>query len=201
MDIYSDIPVIIPSLEPDDRIYEVVEALRQKGFKSLVIVDDGSGQEYRGYFEELARRGCVVLRHAINLGKGRALKTAFNYCMLAYPEMIGCITVDSDGQHSADDTLALAEALRDNPQKLIMGCRDFSSDKVPFKNKYGNRITVSMFRIFCGVSCSDTQTGLRAIPLSFMKPLMEVFGERFEFESYMLAEAKRNGVELFEVPI
>lgn len=201
MDVFRDIPVIIPSLQPDDRIINVARGLMDTGFQTLVVVDDGSGENYRSYFDELAMLGCVVLRHAVNLGKGRALKTAFNYCMLAYPHMAGCLTVDSDGQHTPENALDLANALAANPDCLIVGCRDFSSDSVPFKNKWGNRITVGMFKIFCGVVCSDTQTGLRAIPAALMRTLMNVYGERFEFESYMLVEAKRNGYKFFEVPI
>lgn len=201
MDILSDIPVLIPSLEPDDRLIHVVDSLLETGFKTLVAIDDGSGENYRSYYDELVKRGCVVLRHAVNLGKGRALKDAFNYCLLAYPDMLGCITVDSDGQHTAANALDLANALAEHPDCLIMGCRDFASDSVPFKNKWGNRITVGMFKIFCGVACSDTQTGLRAIPTALMRVLLNVYGERFEFESYMLVEAKRGGFGFYEVPI
>ena len=201
MDIFRDIPVIIPSLEPDDRLIHVADSLLETGFKTLVVIDDGSGENYRSYFDELVKRGCVVLRHAVNLGKGRALKDAFNYCLLAYPDMLGCITIDADGQHTARNALELANALVEHPGCLIMGCRDFSSDSVPFKNKWGNRITVGMFKIFCGVACSDTQTGLRAIPTPLMRVLMSVYGERFEFESYMLVEAKRGGFGFYEVPI
>lgn len=34
-----------------------------------------------------------------------------------------------------------------------------------------------------GLKISDTQTGLRGIPIDFMKELLDVKGDRFEFET------------------
>ncbi|MEG2525309.1 MAG: glycosyltransferase family 2 protein, partial [Oscillospiraceae bacterium] len=201
MDKLADIPVIVPSLQPDDRIIHVARELLASGLQNIIVIDDGSGPNYSSYYEELTDLGCTVIHHAVNLGKGRALKTAFNYCFLNFPDLVGCVTVDSDGQHSVQNALECIEALTMHPHCLIMGCRDFSSDNVPFKNRYGNKITVGMFKTICGVSCSDTQTGLRAIPADFMRTLMNVSGERFEFESYMLVESKKCGFKIFEVPI
>lgn len=197
----EEIPVIIPSLEPDERLIGIVGDLLDKGIKNIIIVDDGSGEKFKSFFAEVEARGCVVLRHAVNLGKGRALKTAFNYCLQNFSESDGCVTADSDGQHTAEDILRCAEALCENPDKLIMGCRDFVGEHVPVKNRTGNKITAFVFSALCGVSCSDTQTGLRAISSEYMKKLLSVSGERFEFETNMLIEAKNAGVELLEIPI
>ena len=78
-DIY--IPVIIPAYEPDARMTELVKDLASKG-ECVVIVDDGSGKDYEGLFDEamsvLGDSG-ILLRHEVNRGKGAALKTAFKY--------------------------------------------------------------------------------------------------------------------------
>ena len=73
MDSYYDIPVIIPSYEPDDKLITLLEALKQTGISHVVVVDDGSGAQYETFFE-LAEEmdNCTVLHHAVNLGKGRA---------------------------------------------------------------------------------------------------------------------------------
>ena len=145
--------------------------------------------------------GCAVLRHAVNQGKGRALKTAFNYCLNTWPELEGCVTADSDGQHSAECVHLCARALIEHPDCLVLGCRDFFEKQVPRRNRMGNLITSFMFKALCGMKVSDTQTGLRAIPAAFMKRLMAVSGERFEFETNMLLDANSQGVEIYEVPI
>ena len=197
---YLDVPVIIPSLEPDDRLPTLLGEMRQAGIRRILLVDDGSSQSYRHYFDEAEEQGCTVLRHAVNLGKGRALKTAFNHCLNVWPDAPGAITADSDGQHSVPDILRFMQEMCAHPDSLLLGCRDFDDAGVPFKSRYGNKITCFMFRSLCGVSVSDTQTGLRGVPTTFMRRLMNVAGERFEFESNMLIETK-DRLPIRELPI
>lgn len=183
------IPIIIPSYEPDDRLVTLVEELQEYRVK-IVIVNDGSDPKYDGVFQKLVDRKVTVLRHAVNQGKGRALKTAFNYCLLEDPNLIGCVTADSDGQHLPKDILHCCEELNLYPDNLILGCRDFDDVSVPSKSKYGNKITRNVFKYLCGLKITDTQTGLRGIPARFMKELLNIPGERFEFETNMLIASK-----------
>ncbi len=195
------IPLIIPSLDPDDRLPVLLRQLKEKGIRNIVLINDGSSAAYDRYFEQAEQEfGCTVLRHAVNLGKGRALKTAFNYCLQRWPDAPGCVTADSDGQHSPECILTCMQTLNDTPDSLILGVRDFSDDQVPFNSRWGNRITCLVFRLLCGVRISDTQTGLRGIPAAFMRRLMNVPGERFEFETNMLIET-RDAFPVKEVPI
>lgn len=77
-----DIAVVIPAFEPGTALPGLLGALRRLGFAHIVLVDDGSPAEYAPVFRAAqAEYACVVLRHAANLGKGRALKTAFNYIL------------------------------------------------------------------------------------------------------------------------
>ena len=196
-----EIPLIIPALEPDERLPRLLAALRQEGLCHIVLVNDGSGPEYDGYFRQAEQEfGCTVLHHAVNLGKGRALKTAFNYCLHTWPGLTGCVTADSDGQHSPACILACMKALAEQPDHLVLGVRDFSAQEVPFNSRWGNRLTCQVLRTLCGVKLSDTQTGLRGIPADFMRQLMNVPGERFEFETNMLIES-REKFPILEVPI
>ena len=199
---YYEIPVIIPSYEPDEKLIALLSALQEAGICHVVVVNDGSGEEYAPIFTRAAAfDNCTVLHHAVNLGKGRALKTAFNDCLLEYGQMPGCVTADSDGQHTPDDIIACMRRLWENPDSLILGCRDFDAPKVPARSSFGNKCTRQVFRYLLGLSVSDTQTGLRAIPASFMKELMEVKGERFEYETNMLIESKNLGIPILEVPV
>ena len=199
---YYEIPVIIPAYEPDEKLIALLQHLREAGIKHIVVVDDGSGREYQALFEQAASiSGCRVLTHAVNLGKGRALKTAFNFCLQEYPYMPGCVTADSDGQHTAKDILACMKKLWDNPEGLILGCRNFDAGDVPARSSFGNKCTRKVLSYLIGISVSDTQTGLRAIPVSFMEVLMNVKGERFEFETNMLIETKNRSIPILEVPV
>ena len=71
---------------------------------------------------------------------------------------------------------------------------------IPFKSKYGNKITTFVVKLFCGMKISDTQTGLRAIPASFMSQILTTPGERFEYEMNMLIDSKY-ACPIIELPI
>ena len=198
----EEIPVIIPSYEPDGKLPALLQELSDGGFENIIIVDDGSGEAYKSIFDEADSFSSVtLLHHAVNMGKGRALKTAFDYVLCHFPDAIGAITADSDGQHSPECITACAEALIANPEALIMGCRNFDGDDVPARSQFGNKLTRRVMKYLVGVSVSDTQTGLRGISASFMKSLLTLKGERFEFETNMLMETKKLGIQIIEVPI
>lgn len=198
----SRVPVIIPSYEPDEKLVFLLENLRSAGFTEVVVVDDGSeGREYQELFIKAQEMGCIVLHHAVNQGKGRALKTAFNHCLFAYPKAVGCVTIDSDGQHTVKDMIACMEALVASPDSLVLGVRDFNKEGIPARSVFGNKTTSKVMKLLTGLSISDTQTGLRAIPTAFMKELLFEKGERFEFETNMLLATKESGRNIVEVPI
>lgn len=201
MSSYYEIPVVIPAYEPDDKMLSLLKRLKKAEIQHIIVVDDGSGSDYNELFMKAEEMGCLVLHHAVNLGKGRALKTAFNECLLRHPDAPGCICADSDGQHTTEDILTCMRELSGHPEALILGCRNFDASDVPGRSSFGNKCTRQVFRYLLGISVSDTQTGLRAIPAFFMKNLMEIKGERFEYETNMLIETKNLQIPIIEVPI
>lgn len=202
----SLVTVIIPAYQPSAVLSDFVDALsRCDDFSKIVIVDDGSGKEYRQVFEATASLPkVVVLHHSVNLGKGRALKTAFNYCLS--PEMecealAGVVTADADGQHGLSDIRNIAGALKRNPDTLILGCRTFSRKSVPFRSWFGNQVSKVVFRWLCGINVADTQTGLRGLPYSFLSTCCRTTGEGYEYETNMLLGAKEQDMPVKEIPI
>ena len=144
--------------------------------------------------------GGVLLRHEVNRGKGRALKTAFAWVLENCPGAAGVVTADSDGQHTVDCIRAVMGKLMETPEALVLGVRSFDGEQVPWKSAAGNKITMKILAYVSGVNVSDTQTGLRGIPRAFMKELLDVPGERFEFETQMLL-ATVGKIRIEEVPI
>jgi len=198
----GEVALLIPALDPGGHLIELLRSLEGRWSGPIVLVDDGSGRDARErVFPEAASMGCVVVRHARNLGKGRALKTGFNECLLRWPGLLGAVTADADGQHLPEDILACARRMRERPDALVLGCRNFDDPSVPARNGMGNRITRTFMKLLCGVTVTDTQTGLRGIPASFLSDLLEVPGERFEFETNMLLETRTRQVPISEVPI
>jgi len=125
--------VVIPALNPPSDLCNYIVKLREAGLENILIVDDGSRREFKYIFEQLRdEQNCRILTHAKNLGKGRALKNAFNY-FLTMPdveEFNGIVTADSDGQHRVEDVLSMVDTISNYPDSLILGCRDFDSENV-----------------------------------------------------------------------
>ncbi|MBO4374797.1 MAG: bifunctional glycosyltransferase family 2/GtrA family protein [Lachnospiraceae bacterium] len=193
--------ILIPSLNPDEKMIRLIENLKAGGFSHIVCVDDGSGEEYRSYYEKAQSLGCDVLRHCVNMGKGRGIKTGLNFIRNTYPDSPGVVTVDSDGQHSVEDTVSCARAMTENPGCLVFGCRDFREEGVPPKSYYGNVITRCVMKVFCGISLSDTQTGLRAIPQDLIEAFVNTKGERYEYEMQQILQCREEDIPIVEVPI
>ena len=200
---FRNILVIIPSLDPDDKLLTVIKGVRKNGFSDILLVDDGSCEEKQHFFETAKNDfGCELIHHPKNLGKGRALKTAFQWLLDNRPDTVGCVTIDGDNQHHPDDIAACVEVmLKQEKDALILGVRDFDSENVPKKSRFGNKCTSFVFRAFCGLRVSDTQTGLRVFPRSILKKMLEISGERFEYETNMLLSCKNSGIPLIEQTI
>lgn len=193
--------IVIPALNPDKNLIALVEKLREADFQ-VVVVNDGSSEEYNDIFDALKWRfHCDILHHPQNMGKGAALKTGIRYAWVSYPDSCGYVTADADGQHSAEDISKVAAAIEENPEGLVMGTRDFGGKDVPFKSKWGNLITAFVFRLSTGRKCPDTQTGLRGIPKQYAELCLEIPGDRFEYEMNMLMQFVKQKIPFTLVPI
>ena len=144
--------------------------------------------------------GVELQRHAVNLGKGRALKTGFNRVLEEPGDLLGVITADADGQHTPEDIEKVARALLFSNPRPVLGSRGFEHG-VPWRSRLGNALTRSLFGLLTGTRLADTQTGLRGIPLALLPELVTLGGERYEYEMTMLAYLCRSGRTPLEVPI
>ncbi len=198
------IPVYQPSADLLALISEVFERDEGQVLRHAIVVDDGSSSEHRALFDRLSSTDRVtVLRHAVNLGKGAALKTAFNIALLRWPDAVGFVTADADGQHAPVDILRVASALAGEPDKLILGTRRFGRS-TPFRSLLGNWVTRLIFRVFSGFSVTDTQTGLRGWPAALCKRALAIPVNGYEFELANLLNprtGRSRRIAVREVPI
>ena len=198
-EISSEVYILIPAYNPVPALFDIVEQLG-KHYKVL-IVDDGSSPEFQPIFTNLDTLPCTtVLRHAVNRGKGQALKTGFNHVLTQSPAHVGVVTADADGQHLPADIHKIAQALLQDSKALHLGVRQFQGE-IPFRSRFGNTLTRGVFRVFSGRSISDTQTGLRGIPTSMLPKFMDIKASRYDFELEMLLNACRDRSRIIETPI
>lgn len=191
--------VVIPAYQPDEKLHRLVLALRERADFPIVIVNDGSDADCAPLFESLEPYA-TVLSHSVNRGKGAALRTALSYIYEQYPADEGVVTVDADGQHLPEDIVRVSEAWEAAPEKLVLGSRRFTG-KVPFKSRFGNTITRLVFAMSTGVKVYDTQTGLRAFGVFRIPGMLEMKGDRYEYEINVLLYATRHRTPILEVPI
>lgn len=190
--------IIIPAFNESAVIYKVLKSLpkRIKGISNvdIVVVNDGSTDST---LREARKANVKVLTHLANRGLGAAIKTGLTWAKLNSMDI--AITFDSDGQHDARDVKKLINALLAQGADLVIGSRFKRRQKIPADRKILNWLAnVATFLIF-GVSSTDSQSGLRA----FSKKAINVIdfkGERMDFSSEILHEAKMNNLIIKEIP-
>lgn len=183
--------ILIPALEPEESLVDMVRALRAIGFARILVIDDGSVSDYAAIFRRVEQEGCLIARHAENRGKGAAIKTGIRTAIERYGAGNAYVTADADGQHLPEDIAKVALELEQHPDALVLGVRDFGAAGVPLRSLLGNRITSFVFRLATGISCPDTQTGLRGVPACLEDFALSVEGERYEYEMNFLSDAAR----------
>lgn len=190
--------VVIPSYEPDEKLICLLKEIKEKTSYDIIIVNDGSSDSYNSIFDR-AEEYATVLQYPINKGKGVALKTAF-----AYIKSLGIkcniITSDGDGQHLVKDIINVSCSSREENNTITLGVRNFDKD-VPFRSRFGNNITTFIFKCACKKKISDTQTGLRCFSSDLLDYMLQVKGERYEYETNMLLKTTSHNIEIKEVPI
>ena len=191
---------IIPSLDPDNKLITLVDNLIKSGFKKILIVDDGTKD--KTIFNKLKEyKECIILSHKENKGKGIALKTVFKYYKENFNILYkGVVCLDSDGQHTIEDTINITNKLIET-NNFILGTRLFNTKETPIRNKFGNRLTSYLFKLLYKVYIKDTQTGLRAIPNRLIDLHLNTEGSRFEYEMNTLINLALNKEIIEEVDI
>lgn len=189
---------LIPSYEPDLILLDVVQELLDNSF-TVVVVNDGSKPEFNEVFYKLPKE-VNYLSYETNGGKGHALKHGLKYIKNNYSDCT-IVTLDSDGQHKVKDAIRICEECEEREGKsLILGSRKFDK-KAPRKSRFGNFMARTSFLISTHHKIYDTQTGLRAFSSALLDMMIDIKGERYEYEMNVLLETIREKIPVIEVKI
>lgn len=198
----GDIIVVIPALNPLQSLLLLIERLRSAEIKKVLIINDGSDEKYKAIFEELKNQPhCMVLEHKQNAGKGRALKTGFEYIVKHEKEVEGLLTVGAHGQHTFEDVERMLESAKLFSDGIVLGVRQFMSREMPLLSFIGNRAASILFELLFHHRLLDIQTGLRYIPRRELLWLRNVDGEQADFDTNMLVQAVQREIPIYEIPI
>ncbi len=194
--------IIIPAYQPPKAFVSYARELLAKKEVSLLVVDDGSGEEYVAVFSAVSSLPrTTVLTHNENKGKGAALKSAFRFSLAENGENTLYAVADCDGQHRVKDVFRVLNAVKAHPFALVLGVRDFKGASVPRRSRLGNTAMIKILERFCGISLADTQTGLRGFSHALLPYLLEVEGNRFAYETRVLLHLHEKGFLLHQVEI
>ncbi|MBR6689293.1 MAG: bifunctional glycosyltransferase family 2/GtrA family protein [Clostridia bacterium] len=190
--------VIVPAYNPDEKLLEVIKDIKSYNIDRIIVVNDGSKKECDEIFNSI-KSEVILLIHEINKGKGVALKTAMKYIKeLGIEDKV--LTIDADGQHKIEDGIKLLENLESGKKEFVTGSRTFK-EKIPLKNRIGNVINSYTFMLLSGKKVKDTLNGLRAFNTNLIEFLLEVEGERYEYEMNVIIQCAKNKINIKEVPI
>lgn len=184
--------IVIPAFNEDTVIEAVIEDVKKSGFKNLIIVDDGSTDES---FKVSKKTGSLVLHHALNRGKGAALKTGVEAAKILGAESV--VTFDGDGQHDPNDIRKMISKLEQG-YDVILGTRSF--EKIPALRRVGNIMGNIFTWLIYGLWVNDSQCGFRAFSKKALK-FIDTQHDRYEYESEVVREIARHKLKFTEVPI
>jgi glycosyltransferase involved in cell wall biosynthesis len=190
--------IVIPAYNEGERIKKVINELQGLGYKSIVVIDDGSKDNT---FEVLKSiKGIHVLRHIVNRGQGATLQTGTDYALTQNPDFI--IHFDADGQHDTADIPAILETLK-NGSEMALGTRFHSSKKaqnIPLSKVITLKLGTIVTWIISGIMLTDTHNGFRAFKPEAAK-VVKITLDRFEHASEILDLVKIKKLKYKEVPV
>ncbi len=190
----DDVAALIPAYCAAPTVGAVVAGARAY-FARVLVVDDGSSDATGA---AAAAAGAEVVAHAVNAGKGAALRTGL--ATLARDGIARALTLDADGQHLPHQIPVLLAASDAAPDGFVVGVRRKTGHQIRRINKFGNWFADRALRAIAGRPLPDTQSGFRVYPVAATLGLRTV-GDRFDFETEILLRASRRGLVVIGVPV
>lgn len=189
--------VVIPCYNAGGRVRPVVEQVL--GYSPrVIVVDDGCTDDS---IASLAGLPVHLVRFSRNRGKGHALLAGFR-AALADETVEAIAVVDADGQHDPAELPGLHRCLRAQEASLVVGARRFDGPSVPWRSRFGNRVSAALMRRILGTRLSDSQCGYRVLARPFAQRVVDtVPGGRYETETAIIILAVRQGFRVVSNPI
>jgi glycosyltransferase involved in cell wall biosynthesis len=194
----AKISVVIPVYNEVSTIGETIRRVLATGFDlEVIVVDDGSTDGTSEYLARIQNPYVRCLRHAVNRGKGAALRLGFAAAVNPF-----VIVQDADLEYDPRDYAALLEPLMDGRADMVFGSRFLGGPHrvLLFWHFVGNRFLTLLCDMLSNLNLSDMETGLKAFKRDKLAQL-SLCANRFTFEPEITIKAARAGWRIYEVPI
>jgi glycosyltransferase involved in cell wall biosynthesis len=187
--------VLIPTYNNATSLATVVNDILQYS-ADVCIVNDGSTDNTLEILNQFP--SVKLYSYEKNRGKGWALRQGFEFARKQGYDY--AITIDSDGQHYADDLPVFLKALDQEHNAIFIGARNMNQSTVPGKSSFGNKFSNFWFRFETGIDLPDTQSGYRLYPIRSLEKL-HFLTIKYEFEIEVIVRAAWSGINIRSVPV
>lgn len=187
--------VLIPTYNNSATIAQVLKDVFAY-CEDVCVVNDGSTDDTLQILAQFPQ--LKLFSYQKNIGKGWALRKGFEFARQQGYDY--AITLDSDGQHFADDLPVMLNALEQNGNAIVIGARNMNQNTVPGKSSFGNKFSNFWFTLETGVAVSDTQSGYRLYPIKKLEGI-RFFTRKYEFEIEVLVRGSWSGLSVSTVPV
>lgn len=200
--------IVIPALNEQATVGDVVRSLQSNGFEHILVVDDGSSD---GTERIASQHGARVVRHSINRGVGAAIVTGMRCALMNGADVV--VTFDADGQHDPRDIEKLLgfigtrskfqdSRLQDTRFKeveVVLGVREDKS-AMPLVRRLANAIANFVTWLLSGLWVRDSQSGLRAYTRHAVEK-MDLHANGYEFCTEVIREIHYRKLPFVQVPV
>lgn len=186
--------IIIPAHNEETVIASVIKEVQNAGYPNIIVMDDGSKDNTANQAE---KTGVTVLTHMINRGKGAAVKTGIEAAKLLKADII--VTLDGDGQHNPKDIHRMIRKLHQG-YDIVLGSRLKNPTGMPKYKIIANILGNIFVYLLYGLWVTDSQSGFRAYSKNAFSTI-NTKTDRYEYDSEVIFEIKRNKLKFIEIPI
>jgi glycosyltransferase involved in cell wall biosynthesis len=190
------IGAILPALNAARFLPEVIAAIRElHPDLRVLVVDDGSTD---GTADVAREAGAEAIIHRVNLGKGEALKTGYQWALEQGHEWV--FTMDSDGQHLPAEMQGFLDAAARDGLDVVVGTRMAATEGMPWLRKKTNQVTSWTISRLAGCTIPDSQNGYRLYRVGCLQGL-KLKTSRYDSESEILVRLARRGNKIGQAPV
>ena len=187
--------IVMPAYNEGKVIGGVIQELKKRGYKNIIVIDDGSSDNT---YTISKQAGVVVLRHRINRGLGGALNTGITAALKLGARII--VTFDSDGQHDVRDIPRIVQPIISDEADIVIGSRFLKRGDIPLLRRIGIVTLNILTFLLYGIYTTDSQSGLRAFSRRAALKI-NVTANRMEVSSEFFREIKTHNLRFKEIPI